>query len=870
MGKLIGQALAAIDIERALDAGALVDVYQPCYDLRTGALVAVEALARLRDPGTGEIIPPARFIPAAEESGLVTRLDLMMMDRAFRQVARWRATAAGAGLCVAVNLSPVDLDDPAIADRIRGLADQAGLPIDAIIVELTETVLAQAGRGHDAALAAISKLGCNVTLDDFGTGNASFAYLRRFRANGIKIDRSFVQMLGEGGANERLVESLVRFCVSLDAHVVAEGIEEQSQVTALRRLGCQFGQGFFLARPMTVEQLDTALADGPIALDLQPPTDPTAPPSEPAPPKRDRSPTPILAALVVLLMISLTVLAVAGQRHGEASLREASLDRLVTVGGLAAGEIDRSVGAVVAAVGAQARRTPARDAVESEDRGLLEAELAALMSTPVEVFSGSLYDARGTLLALEPAAPGLVGENFAFRDWYAGARASDKPYVSEPFQLLRPGEPWAIAVSMAIRDQVSRRPVGYLVATFVLSGMQSDLASVLGHHGVSAMLVDHRGIALAAPGDVGLGQPADDPRLTIAEVATGEREGGDVQWAVAPVPTLGGWLLTEQSRSEALGAYPAAGRLTTALVTLLAVITVGLVLLWARADGRRRRLEAEVAAAHGWLTTVLASTPTPLVTCDDFGRIQMVNAAMADLLGTTTAGLEGAELCAWLPLDGQPRSSTGVVTTSLVGPDGDVRVVEVRSQLLGDPEGRPRWLHAVADVTPHREERDRLRALGHTDPLTGVGNRRALRGALKAALGDRRQKHAVVMMDLDRFKAVNDTFGHSVGDGLLVAVAATLRNAVRPTDTVARVGGDELVVVMRIGEAEDSEVVADRLRAEVTATLATHPAAREAGVGVSAGAAVVGDDGEVADELLFVADQRMYAAKRASRSGRSV
>lgn len=867
MGKLSGQALAAIEIERALDEGGLVDVYQPCFDLRTGALVAVEALARLRDPVTGEVLPPARFISVAEESGLVTRLDLMMMERAFRQVARWRATEAGRNLCVAVNLSPVDLDDPAIAERIRGLADQADLPIDAVIVELTETVLAQAGRGHDEALAAIANLGCNVTLDDFGTGNASFAYLRRFHANGIKIDRSFVQMLGEGGANERLVESLVRFCVSLNAHVVAEGIEEPSQVTALRRLGCHFGQGFFLARPMTVPQLDAALREGPIGLDLQSPADPAAAPSAPTPPKRDRSPTSLLAVLVVLLMTSLTALTIAGHRHGEASLREAALDRLATVGGLAAGEIDRSVGAVVTAVEAQGRSTPARAAVVSEDPALLGAELAALMSTPTEIFSSSFYDAAGTLLALEPAAPGVVGENFAFRDWYVGARASLRPYVSEPFQLMTPEAPWAVAVAMAIRDQASRRPVGYVVATFVLSGLQSDLASVLGHHGVSATLVDQRNATLAAPGDVGLGQQTEDPRLLAAEVATGERADSDLQWAVAPVPTLGGWLLTEQSRSEALGAYPAAGRITTGLVTLLAVVTVGLVLMWARADRRRRRLEAEVAAAHGWLTTVLASTPTPLVTCDDFGRIQMANAAMADLLGTTVAALEGAELCAWLPLEGQPRSSAGVVTTSVVGPDGEVRVVEVRSQLLGDPEGRPRWLHAVADVTPHREERDRLRALGHTDPLTGVGNRRALRGSLKGALADRRQTHAVVMMDLDRFKAVNDTFGHSVGDGLLVAVAGTLRNAVRPTDTVARVGGDEFVAVVKVSDAEGCDAVADRLCAEVTATLATHPAARVVGVGVSAGTAVVGADGEVGDELLFVADQRMYASKRAGRAG---
>lgn len=865
MGEPTGQALTAVEIERALDAGGLVDVYQPCYDLRTGELVAVEALARLRHPETGEILLPARFISVAEDSGLVTRLDLMMIERAFAQVARWRATPAGRNVCVSVNLSPVDLDDPDIAARIRELADRAGLPMDAVIVELTETVLAQAGRGHDEALAAISNLGCNVTLDDFGTGNASFSYLRRFHANGIKIDRSFVQMLGEGGANQRLVESLVRFCVSLGVHVVAEGIEEPSQVTALRRLGCRFGQGFFLSRPMTVEQLDAALESGSAGIDVRHPAEPEEPASPPTEHTTTRSPATLLAGLVVLLMVCLTVVAVLGQRHAETSLDEAAVDRLATVGGLAAGEIDRSVASIVDTVGASSRSPALRDAVGSARSARMDAELDGLMSTPSEIYSSSLYDARGTLLALVPEAPDVIGENFAFRDWYAGARASRGPYVSRPFQLVTEDRPWAIAVSSAIRDPRTGGPVGYLVATYVLAGMQADLATVLGHHGVTATLVDERGTMLAAPGDAGLGEQADDGRLTVGEAASGEDGDRDVQWAVASVPTIGGWLLVEQPRPDSASA--AASRVLSTVATVLAAGAIGLVLLWVRADRRRRRLEEEVAAAHSWLTTVLASTPTPLVTCDDYGRIQTANAAMADLLGTIPAALEGAELGAWLSLDGQPRGANGVVTTSVVGPDGDVRVVEVRSQLLGDPQGRPRWLHAITDVTPHREERDRLRALGRTDPLTGVGNRRALREALNVALADRRQLHVVVMMDLDHFKAVNDTFGHSVGDGVLVAVAGTLRNAVRPTDTVARVGGDEFVAVVQVSDRTQCDGVADRLRAAVVAALATHAAAREAGVGVSAGTAVVGADGTVIDELLFVADQRMYAAKRAGRSG---
>lgn len=868
-----GHVLTVAELEHALDQGGLVAVYQPCYDLRTGQLVAVEALARLREPATQELIAPARFIPTAEDSGLVTRLDLLMIDQAFRQVAAWRTTPPGRDLCVSINLSPADLDDPDIATRIRLLAEDAGLPIDAVIVELTETVLAESSRGHDDALASIADLGCNVTLDDFGTGNASFAYLQRFHVNGLKIDRSFVQSLGEGGPNDRLAESLIRFCLSLNVHVVAEGIEEAAHIAALRRLGCPFGQGFLLARPMTAQQLDASFRAGVVeAAVLR-----GAPLPEPAPLVVDavgatRSRTPLLAALVVLLMVALAGLSFTGQRRAEASLREAAMEHLSTVDSLAAGQVDTNVALIRNAVADSVTRPTTRRAIVDRDGPALEAELFRIMSTPSEIYSASFYDVDATMLALQPAVPGVVGQNFSYRDWYRGARASAGAYVSEAFQLKTPDAPWAIAISESVRDRAGR-PVGFLVGTYVLAGLQKELEAALADHGVTATLVDGRGTLLAAPGGRGprgrsLGEPTLDPRLLAQRAATGYDGAADSHWVVKPVPSLAGWLLAEQPCADASAVSPTAGRIGTVVVGLLAAGVIGLVLLWARADRRRRRLEAELAAAHDWLSTVLASTPTPLVVCDDAGRVQSANDAMAALLGASADRLVGDELCSWLPLDGQPRTDDGVVTTSVVTSDAQVRVVEVRTQLLHGPRGDAMHLHTVVDVTPHREEHDRLRAQGRTDPLTGAGNRRALREALQAAHEDTRSPYAVVMMDLDGFKQVNDTLGHARGDELLSLVARTLRETVRPEDTVTRVGGDEFVTVVRLADHDQCPAVAERLEAAVVAALVADPAARSAGVGVSTGTAVIGRDGTDIDELLFVADQRMYVAKRARGTGR--
>lgn len=869
--------LSAAELAQALDRGDLVAVYQPCYDLRTGQMVAVEALARLRDGESGRLLSPATFMDAAEDSGLVVRLDELMMVKAVRQVAHWRTLPGGTGLSVAINLSPPDIDDPLVVDRLLAVAEDAGLPLDAVIVELTETMLSRVGRGHDEVLAAISDLGCNVTLDDFGTGNASFAYLQRFGVEGIKIDRSFVQLLGGGGVNENLAESLIRFGLSLGVHVVAEGIEEPAQVEMLRRLGCPFGQGFLLSKPLTVAELEERLQDPLTAklssdllgepVDAPAPTSPITPPtrgsssrSGAAADRPTRSSAPVLAALVVLLLIGVTVAALAANRQAQSSLARAAMSRLATVNSLAAVAVGRDITNLREVMNATIRSREARRAVMSRDQERMAVELTELQSGG-SIYNASLFDADGDLIAIEPVvAEGLLGRNFAYREWYAGARGSEGAHVSAPFRLLTPDMPWAIAVSGAVRNRAGE-PVGFVVATLVLSGLQAETEEVLAHEGVTATLVDRRGLVVASPGSRGLGQPTTDPRLRARTSDSGETD--DEQWAVRPVPGLDGWLLTEQSRSTVLDSYPAAGRLLTGIAMLLALSATGLVLLWVRADKRRRRLESELAEAHGWLSTILTSTPTPLVVCDEQGRIRTANPAMAELLGTTTEELGGVLLSTWLPVG---EAAGGAPHTNIVTASGGVRTVEVRTQAMGDPWGRQMYLHAVVDVTPHREERERLRAQGRTDPLTGAGNRRALQDAVNAALTDGIGSHALVMMDLDGFKAVNDTLGHGAGDELLVTVAATLHTSVRPQDSVIRVGGDEFVTIVMVDDPAEVDTVAERLRARVQAALDRHPSAADVRVGISAGTALIGRDGRDVDELLAAADERMYDDKRSARS----
>ena len=221
--------------------------YQPVVDLRTGQVVALEALARFEDELTGAWLPPAAFLPELERTGEVVALDRLVAQRSVAHLARWRAAHPGRPLSVGVNLSVRDLDDPSLPVWVAALCEAYAVPPDALVLEVTETLPSEEGRGHERVLDALVALGCNVTLDDFGTGYSSLSYLQRFPVRGIKVDRSFTARLGTDGRGDRVVRGLVELALTLGVHVVAEGVETPAQLRALQELGCPFGQGYLFS-----------------------------------------------------------------------------------------------------------------------------------------------------------------------------------------------------------------------------------------------------------------------------------------------------------------------------------------------------------------------------------------------------------------------------------------------------------------------------------------------------------------------------------------------------------------------------------------------------------------------------------------------
>ena len=243
------------DLREAIEHERLTVAYQPIVELRTGRIVAIEALARWSHPERGDV-SPAVFIPSAEESGLILSLGAWVLRRACLDLADLRRLGgAASGLRLSVNMSPRQLGDRGIVDEVLGALSEAGLPPDALDIEITESLVLDAGEEGLGYLRMLRAAGCRVSFDDFGTGFSSLGNLRSMPIDGLKIDISFVRAMLGGGVDAAVVEAVVRLGAALGVAVVAEGVEDAATAARLVKLGCPYGQGYYFARPEPVAEL---------------------------------------------------------------------------------------------------------------------------------------------------------------------------------------------------------------------------------------------------------------------------------------------------------------------------------------------------------------------------------------------------------------------------------------------------------------------------------------------------------------------------------------------------------------------------------------------------------------------------------------
>ncbi len=233
--------------------GELRLAYQPKVNLATGEVVAYEALLRWRHAALGDV-PPGRFIPVAEEMGVIADLGRWAMGEACEQLARWRAQGTVSDQVTAwVNLSGRQLSDAGLVDHVTALLSGLGLPGSNLGVEITESALMDDTEMAQSLLASFKRLGVSVAIDDFGIGFSSLAQLKRFSVDALKIDRSFVAGVDCDDEDRAIVRAIVDLASALDLTTVAEGVETPEQCRELRRLGCTRAQGFLFARPVEAE-----------------------------------------------------------------------------------------------------------------------------------------------------------------------------------------------------------------------------------------------------------------------------------------------------------------------------------------------------------------------------------------------------------------------------------------------------------------------------------------------------------------------------------------------------------------------------------------------------------------------------------------
>jgi hypothetical protein len=260
------RAATETELRRGIRQGQIVPVFQPVVSTDGGSVVGFEALARWRHPIHG-LLPPSEFVEVAEDTGLIIEIDRLILESTCEIVGRWKQRYPHLPLRLSVNVSARSFMDPRLSERVDKALASAGLKAEDLYLEITETMLIEDIDATTQVVDQLKRLGIRLAIDDFGTGYSSMLYLKRFPVGILKIDRSFVDGLGQDLEDEAIVKAVIGLARALGIDLVAEGVETSKQVSMLQELGCQFMQGYCFGRPLEADQAEALLA-GSMALQM--------------------------------------------------------------------------------------------------------------------------------------------------------------------------------------------------------------------------------------------------------------------------------------------------------------------------------------------------------------------------------------------------------------------------------------------------------------------------------------------------------------------------------------------------------------------------------------------------------------------------
>ena len=248
-----------MDLRYAIDRNELSLHYQPIVSLSDGHLVGFEALLRWHHSEFG-MIPPNKFIPIAEDSGLIKPITVWILAEACRQTVKWQQLSpAYRSLMISINISGKHLGNNDLIDDVQRALDLTNIDPSALKLEITESAAMENPDHTVNMLRSLKELGVQLSIDDFGTGYSSLSHLHKLPFDTLKIDRSFVSSVGGAGENSEILQTVISLAKNLKMRVVAEGIETESQLAVLQNLGCDYGQGYLLAKPKAREETEKLL-----------------------------------------------------------------------------------------------------------------------------------------------------------------------------------------------------------------------------------------------------------------------------------------------------------------------------------------------------------------------------------------------------------------------------------------------------------------------------------------------------------------------------------------------------------------------------------------------------------------------------------
>jgi len=246
----VSQLQLEIDLRRAIRNKEFLLYYQPIVELGTENIAGFEVLIRWNHPTRG-IVPPLEFIPIAEDTGLILPIGNWVMHESCRQMSEWRKQfPAAQNLIISINLSARQLEHPDLLSQIRETLRETELNPRCIKLEITESVVMNNAEQSVKTIDELRKMGIRVSIDDFGTGYSSLSYLHRFPIDTLKIDRSFVNRIGDDSESSEIVQTIINLASNLGMEVVAEGVETEEQLDFLKNMNCGYGQGYYYSRPV--------------------------------------------------------------------------------------------------------------------------------------------------------------------------------------------------------------------------------------------------------------------------------------------------------------------------------------------------------------------------------------------------------------------------------------------------------------------------------------------------------------------------------------------------------------------------------------------------------------------------------------------